>query len=109
VLDAPEQKWQWPEASTCYKLKEGGSSTPQGKGQCPWSNIIQASLYVMYFHHQAMEELLQHFPYTTLEDPSTITLAEWANSLNTDLSDKGEYWKGLEVFLFKAMAYGLVA
>lgn len=99
----------WSRNCTRYKLKEGGSSTPQAKGRCPWSNIIQASLYVMYFHRQAMEELLQHFPYTTLEDPSTMTLAEWANWLNTDLSDEGEYWKGLEVFLFKATAYGLIA
>jgi hypothetical protein len=37
-----------------------------------------------------------------------MTVNEWAEWLNTDLHDQGEYWKGLEVFLFKAAERGMI-
>jgi hypothetical protein len=53
-----------------------------------------------------MQEL-PHFNFTTSEDPS-VTLEQWTHFVNIDLADQGEYWKGLKVFLFKAVEYGLV-
>jgi hypothetical protein len=37
-----------------------------------------------------------------------MSSAEWTQFLNINLADQGEYWKGLEDFLFKAAEYGLV-
>jgi hypothetical protein len=85
-----------------------GSSTPQQKTprKCPWGNIIQASLFALYFDHSAMAKLLPHFCYA--DNPDGMTVNEWAEWLNTDLHDQGEYWKGLEVFLFKAAERGMI-
>jgi hypothetical protein len=54
-----------------------------------------------------MWDLLDHFNFTNLEDPSQMTLQAWSEWLNTDLTDRGEYWKGLEVFLFLVSAHGV--
>ncbi|KIL53866.1 hypothetical protein M378DRAFT_182719, partial [Amanita muscaria Koide BX008] len=82
------------------------SSSPQLKRKCPWANIIQASLFALYFDRSAMAKLLLHFPYSN--NPESMTIKEWAEWLNTDLHDQGEYWKGLEVFLFKAAEHGMI-
>jgi hypothetical protein len=99
---------QWAGTSTRSKLSsKNGNGNPAGKRNCPWANIIQASMFVLRLDGQAMQELLPHFNFTTSDDP-TVTLAEWTQFLNIDLADQGEYWKGLEVFLFKVAEYGLI-
>jgi hypothetical protein len=99
----------------CHKAWGGSNSSRRklssknanGKGSCPWANIIQASVFILRFDRRAMQDLLPHFNFTTSDDPN-VSLAEWTQFLNIDLADQGEYWKGLEVFLFKAAEYGLV-
>ena len=91
------------------RMDPGGSSTPQPlmtPRKCPWGNIIQASLFALYFDRSAMAKLLPHFHYA--KHPDKMTVNQWAEWLNTDLHDQGEYWKGLEVFLFKAAEHGLI-
>lgn len=86
---------------------QGKAASGTGSGPCPWSNIIQASVYAMFFHPETMQDLLNHFHYTDREDREQMTLDEWRKWLCTDLTDEGEYWKGLEVFLFKMAQHGL--
>jgi hypothetical protein len=69
--------------------------------------MIQASVFAMYFHPTIMEELLVHFKYTDKENWEEMTLDEWCTWLCTDLFNQGQYWKGLEVFLFVMDRHGL--
>jgi len=77
------------------------------KRSCPWKDIIHTTLFALYHDEIAMKDLLTHFMYTDKEDCREMTLDEWAKWLCTDLTDQGEYWKGLEVFLFKMAEHGL--
>lgn len=69
--------------------------------------MIPASLFALFYDKTAMNDLLTHFKYTNKEDCGEMTLDEWVKWLCTDLTDQGEYWKGLEVFLFKMAEHGL--
>jgi hypothetical protein len=61
----------------------------------------------MYQDKAAIKDLLIHFSYTNKEDCKEMILDEWAGWLSIDLTDQGEYWKGLEVFLFKMAEQGI--
>jgi Helicase conserved C-terminal domain len=74
---------------------------------CPWKEKIHAFLFALYYDKAAMKDVLTHFMYTDKEDCGEMALDEWAKWLCTDLTDQGEYWKGLEVFLFKMAERGL--
>jgi hypothetical protein len=105
----PKCHADWSNDRPRMKLKElkKGAPGPGKRGACPWSNIVQASLFALYFDEACMQDLVHHFNYTDKDDWTQMTLDEWRAWLCIDLTDQGEYWKGLEVFLFKMAEYGL--
>jgi hypothetical protein len=104
----PKCHADWSKDTPRLKMKnQGNPASPRGRGPCLWSNIIQASVFAMYFDKPAFENLRGHFNFTEKDDLTNMSLDEWRTWLCTDLKDQGEYWKGLEVFLFKMEEYGL--
>ena len=97
----PKIHTDWWSSCRRTKLKDGGSIT------CPWSNIVQASVFAIFFDPATMNYLQTHFNCTNKKDWEKMSLDEWCKWLCTDLHDQGEYWKGLEVFLFMMARYGL--
>ena len=87
--------------------EKAASAGSRGRGCCPWTNIIQACIFAMFFHRPTMKDLYTNFNYTDKEDWEEMTLEEWRTWLCIDLQHQGEYWKGLEVFLFMMAQRGL--
>jgi hypothetical protein len=100
----PKCHEDWGENCSRAKLNTPVNPGTLVKGVCPWSGIIQASLFALFHDKMAMKALKE--PPIGLQDPDQMSLAQWASWLNKDESEKGEYWKGLEVFLFKMAEYG---
>ena len=48
----------------------------------------------MYYDDSIMSKLREHFGFLAV-----IDLTQWIDWLCKDETDKGEYWKGLEIFL----------
>jgi Helicase conserved C-terminal domain len=101
----PKIHSDWSDNVRRSKVKHADSET---SGSCPWSNIIQACVYAMFFHPTTMEALVPCFNYTDKDNWEEMTLDEWCKWLCNDLFEEGEYWKGLEVFLFMMAQHGLI-
>jgi hypothetical protein len=92
----------------CHKDVSSSSNFWSGKNgpACPWKDMIRASLFALYYDETAMKDLLIRFKYTKKDDCREMTLDEWAKWLGADFTE-GEYWKGLEVFLYWMAERGL--
>ena len=62
---------------------------------CPWKDFIFQCLFMLYHNPPVMKQLQQQF-----EFPEGMALEAWAEWVSIDLTDQGEYWKGLEVFIY---------
>lgn len=84
-----------------------GSPSGPNSNVCPFSNIVQATLFTAYHHPPTMKALAQQFPGLGIANPEEpVPVDQWVYWLCKDEAD-GEYWKGLEVFLFIMTSLGL--
>lgn len=73
--------------------------------RCKFENIVQAFLFAIFFHPKVMNKVLAHFGFDApSDDVRRKNMKWWTDLLNKEDSEKGEYWKGLEVFLFASEA-----
>lgn len=93
-----------PRCHEIWNVSEGYASNKFKSGiiRCKYENIVQAFLFALFFHPRVMNEVLTHFGFDapSNDDGRRKNMKWWTDLLNEEDSEKGEYWKGLEVFLF---------
>lgn len=71
---------------------------------CPWKDIVGQCLFALYFHEELLERLNAHFQFA--EDSCTMSIGKWLQWIVTSNNDSGEFYNGLELFMYRVKELG---